>query len=169
MTGMNDLDQIDILSGLKPGSELYAIRRERPEFVEGTELCRETVLSPNHGFGLNHALRAALACRMARLIGREDLAAVYDLMLDDAGSDPDLASIASGAETAAAADAFTSAIIRHADLVTQTPRNSSRADIERLEKAGFTNPQIIALSELIAFVNYEARVLVGLSLLEEVE
>ncbi|UIY32416.1 hypothetical protein LZK73_27280 (plasmid) [Neorhizobium galegae] len=97
------------------------------------------------------------------------MAAVYDLMLDDAGSDADLASIASGAETAAAADAFTSAIIRHADLVTQTPRNSSRADIERLEKAGLSNPQIIALSELIAFVNYEARVLAGLSLLEEVE
>lgn len=168
MMGMSDLDQIDILSGLKPGSELYAIRRERPEFVEGTELCRETVLTPNHGFGLSHALRAALASRMARFIGREDLAAVYDLMLDDAGSDPDLTAIASGAETAAT-DAFTSAIIRHADLVTRTPRNSSRADIERLEKAGLSNPQIIALSELIACVNYEARVLVGLSLLEEVE
>lgn len=168
MMGMSDLDQIDILSGLKEGSELYAIRRERPEFVEGTELCRETVLSPNHGFGLSHALRAALASRMARFIGREDLAAVYDLILDDAGGDPDLAAIASGAETAAA-DAFTSAVIRHADLVTKTPRDNSRADIERLEKAGLTNPQIIALSELIAFVNYEARVLVGLSLLEEVE
>ena len=165
--GMSDLDQIDILSGLKEGSELYAIRRERPEFVEGTELCRETVLSPSHGFGLSHALRAALASRMARFIGREDLAAVYDLMLDDAGSDPDLAVIASGAE--AAADVFTGAIIRHADLVTKTPRDNSKADIERLERAGLTNPQIIALSELIAFVNYEARVLAGLSLLEQVE
>lgn len=166
--GTSDLDQMDILSGLKPGSELYAIRRERPEFVEGTELCRETVLSPHHGFGLGHVLRAALASRMARFIGREDLAAVYDLMLDEAGSDPDLAAIASGAEPAAV-DAFAGAIIRHADLVTKTPRDNSRTDIERLEKAGLTNPQIIALSELIAFVNYEARVLAGLSLLEVVE
>lgn len=160
------MDQIDILSGIRLDSELHRIRRERPDYVEGTEMCRQTVLAPNHGFGLGHALRAALAARMARLIGREDLAGAYDLLLKDAGSDETLAAIASAAERPADADAFTHALIRHADLVTMTPRNNTRADIERLQSAGLSEPQIIALSELIAFVNFEARVIVGLEALE---
>ncbi|WP_052182819.1 hypothetical protein [Rhizobium sp. YS-1r] len=162
------MDQIDILSGIKPGSELYRIRRERPDYVEGTELCRQTVLEPNHGFDIGHAMRAALAARMARLIGRNDLARTYDLMLEEAGSDETLAAIASAVELPTGADIFTQALVRHADLVTKTPRNNTRADIERLEAAGLSNPQIIALSELIAFVNFEARVIVGLEALERV-
>lgn len=160
------MDQIDILSGLKPDSEVYRARRERPEFVEGAELCRETVLAPRNGFGISHAMRAALAARMARFIGREDLARAYDLMLEEVGSDDELAAIASTGDLSSDADAFTKALVRHADFVTRTPRDSTRADIERLEAAGLTNPQIIALSELIAFVNFEARVIVGLSVLE---
>lgn len=161
------MDQIDILSGLKPDGELYRIRRERPDYVDGAEICRDAVLSPGHGLGLGPALRAALAARMARLIGRDDLARSYDLMLDDAGSDDVLAAIASAAEVPDA-DGFTAAIVRHADLVTRTPRNNTKADIERLEAAGLTNPQIVALSELIAFVNFEARIIVGLEMLEQV-
>lgn len=160
------MDQIDILSGIKPDSELYRVRRERPDYVEGTELCRRTVLEPGHGFGIGHATRAALAARMARLIGRHDLARTYDLMLQLAGSDETLAAIASGLELAPDADIVTHALVRHADLVTKTPRDNTRADIERLEAAGLSNPQIIALSELIAFVNYEARVIAGLEALE---
>lgn len=178
------MDQIDILSGLKPGSALYDIRRERPDFVDGTELCRTTVLTPNHGFGIGRAMRAALAARMARLIGHADLAATYDRMIeeaerdmaggastsgDTAGNKAALAAIATGADIPEAVDAFIRGLVRHADLVTRTPRNSTRADIACLEEAGLSNPQIIALSELIAFVNYEARVIVGLSILETVE
>ncbi|MCJ7994214.1 hypothetical protein J5N58_06230 [Rhizobium cremeum] len=160
------MDQIDILSGIKPDSELYRIRRERPDYVEGTELCRQTVLEPNHGFGIGHPMRAALAARMARLIGRNDLAQSYDLMLEEAGSDETLAAIASAGELPSDADIFTQALVRHADLVTKTPRDNTRSDIERLGAAGLSNPQIIALSELIAFVNFEARVIVGLQALE---
>lgn len=160
------MDQIDVLSGLRPDSEVYRARRERPEFVEGAELCRETVLAPRHDFGISHAMRAALAARMARLIGQENLARTYDAMLDRAGRDDELAAIASTAELAESVDRFTKALVRHADFVTRTPRDATRADIERLEAAGFSNPQIIGLSELIAFVNFEARVIVGLSVLE---
>ncbi len=37
--------------------------------------------------------------------------------------------------------------------------------IRQLEQAGLTSPQIIALSELIAFVNFQTRVAAGLRLL----
>lgn len=162
------MDQIDRLSGITPDSELYQIRRERPDFVDGTELCRQTVLTPAHGFDLGHALRAALAARMARFLGHNDLSKAYDDMLAQAGATPLLSGIAGGADLPVDADGFLRAILRHVDLVTKTPRENTRADIEALKAAGMSNPQIIALSELIAFVNFEARVIVGLEALGEV-
>lgn len=161
-------DFIDRLAGLPPGSELHEIRRERPDFVEGAELCRQAVLEPKHGFGLSHALRAALAVRMARMLGQEPLAAVYFAMLQKFDPDPLLQSIALGAAAGKGGDRLVAAIVRHADRVTAAPRDSSRADIEGLAAAGLSNPQIIALSELIAFVNFEARIIAGLAALGEV-
>jgi uncharacterized protein YciW len=162
----DNVNQIDRLAGLEEGSELYDIRRLRPEFVEDTELCRESVLRPANDFGMSHLLRVALAARMARLLGCESLASVYDDMLQQGGPDRLLMAIAGAEELPKEEDAFILAMVRHADLVTKTPRNSTRADIERLQGAGLTNPQIVALSELIAFVNFEARIIVGLCALE---
>lgn len=162
------MNQIDILAGLTPNSEMYKIRRERPEFVEGTELSRETVLAPKNGLSISHAVRAALAARMARQIGLDRLAATYDARLEESGATPLLATIASGAEPEGADD-FLRAIVRHADLITGEPRKATREDIERLAAAGLSNPQIIAISELIAFLNYEARIITALAVLEDVE
>lgn len=163
------MDQIDVFSGLDAGSELYRIRRERPDFVNGAELCRQSVLSPKQDFGLGDGLRAALAARMARLIGLEDLAGAYDRVLDGHGRTDLLIAIAIVAQPAADAGSFIHAIVRHADRVTTSPRESSRADVEALARAGLDNAQIVALSQLIAFVNFEARVIVGLKALELVE
>lgn len=162
------VDLIDMLAGLPPGAELYDVRRERPDFVAGAELCRQAVLEPKHGFGLSQALRAALAARMARMLGQELLAAIYEAILREFEPDPLLLSVASGAAPGEGSDRFVAAIVRHADLVTAAPRDSSRADIEGLAAAGLSNPQIIALSELIAFVNFEARVIAGLAALGEI-
>jgi uncharacterized protein YciW len=161
------MDRIDRLSGIQPDSALYAIRRERPEFVDGAELCRHTVLAPENGLGLGHALRAALAARMARQIGREDLALTYDETLRDTGSSDVLSAIATAGDVTA--DGFKMALVHHADMVTRTPRDATRGDIEKLSEAGLTNAQIVALSELIAFVNFEARIIAGLEALDLVE
>ena len=56
-------------------------------------------------------------------------------------------------------------IARHADLVTLTPSKAEARHIALLAEAGLTNPQIVALSELIAFVNFQTRVAAGLRLL----
>jgi uncharacterized protein YciW len=55
--------------------------------------------------------------------------------------------------------------VRHVDLVTVTPREATSDDISRLSKAGLSNAQIVALCELIAFVNFQTRVATGLRLM----
>ena len=58
---------------------------------------------------------------------------------------------------------------RHADLLTISPREASRGDIEALKAAGVAEPDIVRLAELAAFVNYQLRVVAGLKVLKEVQ
>lgn len=131
----------------------------RSEFVTGTDACREAVLTPENDLGLDPALRRALAARMCLAIGMPDMAADYAAPLHD----PLMQDIARGA---GGTDHAVAAIVRQADLITLTPKQATAADLGTLQDAGLSVPQIVALSELIAFVNYETRVRKGLDLLE---
>lgn len=156
---------IDKAADLREGGIVFTTRRQRPEFVDGTEACRASILSPRTNLGLGPDFRAALAARLAMAIGQPTLGTLYRHYLSEAAS-PALLAVADGAVPTG--DPMLVAMVHHADLVTKTPRQSRKQDIERLAAAGLSNPQIVAISELIAFVNYEARVVAGLALLERV-
>jgi alkylhydroperoxidase domain protein/CMD domain protein len=57
------------------------------------------------------------------------------------------------------------AILAHADLLVIRPAAATPADVEALRAAGLTEAAIVTVSQVIAFVSYQVRVLVGLSLL----
>ncbi len=57
--GETPLNVVDAVAGIAPGSALYAVRRARPEFVDGVEACRATVLWPKNDQGLPSTLRIA--------------------------------------------------------------------------------------------------------------
>lgn len=151
-------DAIDRAAGLAPGDALHALRRLRPEFVDGAELCRVSVLTPASDQGLSPDLRAAVAQRMALQNADPLLAEPYG------GADPELCRLAEGETDLSGPLA---SIAAHVDLVTQTPAKATAESLRRLERAGLTNPQIVALSELIAYVNFQARIAAGLRLMKE--
>ncbi|GBQ19355.1 hypothetical protein ACLRDC_12160 [Gluconacetobacter sacchari] len=157
-------DAIDAAVGLAEDAPLFAHRRARAAFVTGSEACRHAVLAPEDDHGLAPALRLALACRIATLNADTALATAYRTALAEADAGADLAALADGAS---ALPAPLRAIARQADLVTTRNQTAARADIAALVKAGLSNPQIVALSELIAFVNYQCRVTAGLRLLKD--
>ncbi|MEI2265246.1 CMD domain-containing protein [Erwinia sp. CGal63] len=156
------IDAIDKAAGLAPDEALFNARRFRPEFVQGAEQCRLSVLQPANEQGLAKELRVALACRMATLNNDAALTADYETQLAALKPAEALLAIAAG-ETSLAEPLAT--IVRHVDLVTLTPSEAEADDIRKLEKAGLDNPQIVALSELIAFVNFQTRVAAGLRLM----
>lgn len=156
------IDAIDKAAGLSPDKALFNVRRFRPAFVQGAEQCRLSVLQPANDQGLANDLRVALACRMAVLNKDPALAAEYETQLAALQPAEPLLALAAG-ETALAEPL--AAIVRHVDLVTLTPAKAQAEDIRRLEQAGLDNPQIVALSELIAFVNFQTRVAAGLRLM----
>ena len=58
------------------------------------------------------------------------------------------------------------AILAHVDLVTRGPGSATRDDIETLTSVGLSSHAIVSLSQLISYVNFQARVLAGLRALK---
>jgi uncharacterized protein YciW len=152
---------IETLSGA--GSGLASVLAERAEILGLSQAAHDAVLLPREPGGISHAERAAFAVRMARANADDALAEHYRGLLRRAGESPALLAIADG--SAADTDARLRAIVRHVDLVTLSPKDATKADIAALKTTGLSEPHIVRLAELIAFVNYQARVIAGLRLL----
>lgn len=157
-------DSIDTAAELSRSDPRFALRRRRPDFVAGAQACRSSVLTPQNDLGLSRPLRAALARRMVAHNADIVLLAQYDELLEPLVLSSGETALARGDEPETL-PAPLDTIARHADLVTIIPRDANADDIRRLSAAGLTNPQIVALSELIAYVNFQARIIVGLRLL----
>jgi uncharacterized protein YciW len=153
-----NLDAIDQAAGLAPEGVIHALRRVRPEFVTGAESCRAAVLHPEEDLGLSQDLRQAIAHRVA--MGAQNRALLAGYRVPDA---PALRALALG-ETPE--DPALAALARHADMIAQDPARSSAQDLSALQEVGYTVPQIIAVSELLAYVCFQIRVAHGLALME---
>ncbi len=149
-------------AGISADSPLKGVLSLRSEILELTENSHEASLRPNQPGGLAYSERAGLACRIAKLNDEAVLTRHYQTMfgvgsqaLADTGFD--------GGE-----NARLKAIVRHTDLVTLNPKDATAADVSALRSAGLDDADIVRLSELIAFISYQVRVVAGLRLMAEV-
>jgi uncharacterized protein YciW len=154
-------DTIDRAVGLEPGTPVYGVRDLRPEFLAGAEACRTGVLAPADDLGLAPGLRMAIGRRVARTSGNDRIVAEYPLP-----ETQELAALADGGDPS---DPYLAAIAAHADMIGSDPGRASAGDLQRLLDAGLTVPQVIALSELLAYVCFQIRIVHGLTLLKESE
>ena len=103
---------------------------------------------------------------MARLSQESGLAAHYEAMIPSRSDDAtrkiiDVTFDGDG-------DRRLTALIRHVDLVTREPKTATRQDIRALQEAGVAEADIVRLAELIAFINYQIRVVAGIKLMGEI-
>ncbi len=152
------------IAGVEPGSRLAKIVDGRADTMALTQATQDAVLSPKVPGGIARSERAALACRMARLSGETQLAAHYETLIPRA----DAAEAMANPSFDGGGDRRLSALIRHVDLVTQAPKDATRDSITALRDAGIAEADMVRLSELIAFINYQIRVAAGLRLLGEI-
>lgn len=161
---MSDSDVMDQLAGLAPGSKLAALRRERLDVVQHLQGSDDAIFNPADDGGLTRGERAAAALRIAELMRDEALIAHYKARL--AALDPSGAlakTVAGGAEIT---DGRWDAILAHVDLVTRGPGAAKADDIDALHGVGLSSHAIVSLSQLIAYVSFQARVLAGLRMLK---
>ncbi|WP_159716216.1 CMD domain-containing protein [Geminicoccus flavidas] len=143
-------------------ARLATLLGQRRTIMELTEASGTAVLTPREPGGLPHGLRAAIALRAAA-VQDEELMAHYRAMLEACPGGVGFAAFA--VPGTMPEDARLAAILRHADLLTAEPRQATRDDIEALKAAGVTEPDIVRLAELCAFLAYQARLLMGFRLL----
>lgn len=154
------------VAGVDPAGPLAPALALRADIFAMTGRSRRSVLAPAEPGGLDTALRLGLAVRIARQNRDDALADAYGAFgaADPAVADPAVADPATAdpATAGGAGAPARAAMLRHADLLTLTPRAAGEADIVALRDAGVAEPDIVRLSQLVAFVNYEARVVAGL-------
>ena len=148
-------------SGISADSPLASALTLRSDILQLTENSHEASLRPNQSGGLSHAERSGLACRIAKRNNEAVLEQHYETLFSD------------GSQAIANTDFHgdddrMKAIIRHTDLVTLNPKDAKAEDVSALRAAGLDDADIVRLSELIAFVAYQIRVVAGLRLMAEV-
>jgi len=157
-------DVMDMLAGLAPDSTLAQLRRQRPDVVRHIQGSDDALFSPADDGGLTRPERAAAALRIATLLRDGALEAHYRARL--AALDPSGALAKTVEGKAELTEPRWDAIIAHVDLVTRGPGSAERKDIDNLLAAGLSSHAVVSLSQLIAYVNFQSRVLAGLRMLE---
>jgi uncharacterized protein YciW len=156
---------IEQLVGVDPDSRLGEALKTRAEVLRLSEAAHDAVLVPRDPGGLSHGLRAALAARMCRHLGNDALVKHYESYLAHS-AELDVTALAEPGGVCG--NARQDAMASHADMLTRAPREATRNDIAVLKAAGVSEADIVRLSELAAFVNYQLRVVAGLKLLKDV-
>ena len=153
-------DVMDALAGLAPGSPLAQLRRQRGDVVKHLQGSDDAIFMPADDGGLTRAERAAAALRVATLLRDETLTAHYRARLAALDPDGTLAKTIEGG--ARMTEPRWDAIVAHVDLVTRGPGSAERKDIDNLLAAGLSSHAVVSLSQLIAYANFQSRVLAGL-------
>ncbi|WP_147197665.1 alkylhydroperoxidase domain protein [Pantoea sp. CCBC3-3-1] len=145
MTRTKDL--LDELAEIKSASALAEARALRGAATEHTQGSHEILFSSaSKSFPLSW--RAALARQVALWHQAPQLANYYASL----PSQP-----AEGAGLQAA--------LAHAETLTFTPAAATQGDLHALREAGWSVQDIVTLSQLVAFVSFQSRLLTGLRLL----
>jgi len=160
-----DKDVIDKLVGLQPGSATHALRHQREKVAAATQGSYDTLFDPALAdIGLDERLLVALyACRLS---GASDLMAHYRARLATVTVDAEqLAAAAEGQPEQLPAGRLR-AMLNFARALTQRPVEGDKEVLQSLPAAGISTPAVVALSQLIAFISYQVRVVAGLKALE---
>jgi len=172
-------DLVAQLAGLDPRGEVAALRAHRADATRHTQGSLDALLGAEaddfplterlataaYAAALVHASAAARAYRerLAALgSSGAEAAALLDTLIDGSPAKTDAALKAAPARLAA--------ILAHTRAVTEAPAQTAGhgpAALAALQRAGLSTRAIVVLSQLIAFVAYQVRVVAALRALED--
>lgn len=166
-------DVVAQLAGLAPDGDVAALRAARAEAKRYTQGSDDALFAPDAtDLALDERLAAAAyaahlsASGVAAQASRERLRALGDERAKAA--DALLARIEAGASISeAGANTRLAAILAHTRALIDAPAATNQAALHALQHAGLSTRAIVALSQLVAFVSYQIRVVAALRALEE--
>ncbi len=160
-------DIIDQLAGIEPGSALADLRSQRPEVQQFTQGSYLALLEPDEVMGVPREEREAIGLRVATLEQSQAVAGFHLGRLRELGVDDDTISAIERFPDGGGLPERLTAILTHVDLLTTSSRDGSPEAIAALKEEGLTARDIVTVSQLIAFLSFEVRVLAALRALGE--
>jgi alkylhydroperoxidase domain protein/CMD domain protein len=159
------VDVISQLADIEPGSPLAQLRAQRPEATGYAQDSYDALFNPTQAGGLSPTERLATALRVAHLHAAPAAAAHYGRRLVEAGASAAIVAAAAPDQLDPALPTRLRAVLRHADLLATQPRWARPDHLQALADAGLSATEIVTLSQVIAFVSFQVRLLAGLALL----
>jgi alkylhydroperoxidase domain protein/CMD domain protein len=164
-------DILNGLLGIADDSPLAQLRlQQRPEATSHTQGSYDALFGNTPTTRVSRVERIATALRVAALHTEPAFVEHYSSLLRDGGSGSEqlIGDVLSG-PTAAGLPVRLRAMLTHAELLVARPATAKPADLEALQTAGLSTPEIVTISQLIAFTAFHIRMFVGLTLLGGVD
>ena len=189
-----DVDVIDMLVGIAPGSALDAVRARRPEARTHAQTTYRALFGQAAPEGITAQERFAVGTFVAGLHGDAEISAFYGKGLAASGAaaalrDAVAAAVTEagargpygrypagplsredvpgpaygvGAKTRPALGPRLAAAFEHVHMLVFHPRDATPVALQALLDAGWSTTDVVTLSQIVAFLSFQIRVVVGL-------
>ena len=161
----NAIVQIGGFSQQSPAARFFAQRPVIAEYAQGSF---ESLLEPVDLVGISQKERELVGLRVGILTPDPRLAEWHRVRLRSLGVSTEIISAAENFPEVVGLSDRDIAILRHTDLLISAPHEAEEVHIEALREVGLTARDIVTLSQLIAFLSFQVRVLAAARLFSEV-
>ncbi|WP_454695087.1 CMD domain protein [Achromobacter aegrifaciens] len=161
-------DLVDRLIGLAPGAKTYEVRHFREKVAAATQGSYDALFDPALP-GLSLAERLLVALYATRITPSPLLAAHYRKRAADAGATPADIAVAESGKPSDAATPRLAAILEFTRKLIEKPVEGDEAALKTLPAAGVSTPAVVTLSQLVAFLSYQVRLVAGLEAMKALE
>ena len=160
-------DILNALVGIVEGSPLAALRGERAAATQHTQGSYDALFGGDPFTSVPRTERLATALRVSLVHDETAFVEHFGTLLRDApgGTEAVVSRVSSWPQSDGLSGRL-QAILKHVDLLVLNPAAATLADLELLQAAGLSTPEIVTVSQLIAFTSYQIRVFIGLALLQ---
>ncbi len=168
-TPVGTRDTIDAILSVAPGSAISALREAKPELARQDQAYYLAIFDPTPASAVEFSLRdrALVAVRVASHTNSKAVADWYAKIAADQGASANEIERVRDLTNAWSTPTRLGAALRHADLLTTAPSAATAQDLQNLKDAGLTAAAILSLSQTIAFVSYQLRLIAALRALGE--
>lgn len=157
-------DVIDRILGIGPDDTLYAVRHGRDKVVEATQAFHAHAFHAPDLTPEQRRNRFLVAALLAQATGPDTLADLYrEQLLELHPPHDDIDVLEGRASSSKALDALAA----YTRALAVRPATADRAALLGLVDAGWQVPELIALAQVIGYVSYQTRSIIGLQALRD--
>lgn len=157
-------DVVNAILGIDDSSPIAKLRNQKPELAEQLQAYYDAIFHPTEESAaeLSSRDRYLIAARVASHTSSDAVVEWYTTKAVCDGVPAEAIDRIRDVSAGWSDQTTLGAAIRHADLVTLTPSQTSQESLQRLKDAGLTPAGILSLAQVIAYVSYQLRLIAGL-------